>query len=111
MDDRKEVLPLRRVAARFINMDEQTGLAELDRIAADASRVIQKRYWLLSTTSAATAFATAVTILPWIALILNEAPDACQSACKRDPLSARKRDPLTRWRKVDRTRAFALRAA
>ena len=35
----------------------------------------------------------------------------CQSACKRDPLSARKRDPLTRWRKVDRTRAFALRAA
>ncbi|MFZ5667743.1 MAG: hypothetical protein ACOY7L_21215 [Pseudomonadota bacterium] len=36
---------------------------------------------------------------------------ACQSACKRDPLSARKRDPLSRWRKVDRTRAFALRAA
>ena len=35
----------------------------------------------------------------------------CQSACKRDPLSARKRDPLSRWRKVDRTRAFALRAA
>ena len=36
---------------------------------------------------------------------------SCQSACKRDPLSARKRDPLSRWRKVDRTRAFALRAA
>src|SRR3546814_260627 len=35
----------------------------------------------------------------------------CQSACKRDPLSARKRDPLTRWRRVDRTRALALRAA
>ena len=47
MDDRTEVLSLRRVAARFINTDEQTGLAELDRIAADASRVIQKRYWLL----------------------------------------------------------------
>ncbi|WP_186378915.1 hypothetical protein [Sphingobium sp. B2] len=37
--------------------------------------------------------------------------EVCQSACKRDPLSARKRDPLSRWRKVDRTRAFALRAA
>ncbi|MDZ7893517.1 MAG: hypothetical protein U5M50_00280 [Sphingobium sp.] len=37
--------------------------------------------------------------------------EICQSACKRDPLSARKRDPLSRWRKVDRTRAFALRAA
>ncbi len=76
MDDRTEVLSLRRVAARFINTDEQTGLAELDRIAADASRDIQKRYWLLSTTSAATAFATAVTLLPWLALTLNEAPGA-----------------------------------
>ena len=66
MDDRTEVLSLRRVAARFISTDEQTGLAELDRIAADASRVIQKRYWLLSTTSAAIAFATAVTPLPWL---------------------------------------------
>jgi hypothetical protein len=76
VDDRTEVLSLRRVAARFINTDEQTGLAELDRIAADASRVIQRRYWLLCTTSAATAFATAVTLLPWLALTLNEAPGA-----------------------------------
>lgn len=33
VDDRKEVLPLRIVAARFISTDDQTGLAELDRMA------------------------------------------------------------------------------
>ncbi|WP_257547170.1 hypothetical protein [Sphingopyxis sp. DBS4] len=76
VDDRTEVLPLRRVAARFINTNGQTGLAELDRIAADASRVIQKRYWLLSTTSAAAAFATVIILLPWLALTLNQAPGA-----------------------------------
>ena len=43
--------------------------------------------------------------------LFDEKVVTCQSACKRDPLSARKRDPLSRWRKVDRTRAFALRAA
>ena len=76
MDDWKEVLPLRRVAARFINTDEQTGLAELDRITADASRTIQKRYWLWSTSFAATAFATTVTLLPALALTFDEAPGA-----------------------------------
>ena len=54
MEDRKDVLPLRIVAARFVSSDEQTGLAELDCIAADASRLIQKRYWLLSISFAAT---------------------------------------------------------
>ena len=42
MDDGKEVLTLRIVTARFISNDEQAGLVELDRIAADASRFIQK---------------------------------------------------------------------
>lgn len=35
----------------------------------------------------------------------------CQSASKRDPLSARKRDPLSGWCKLDVTRFLALRAA
>ncbi len=35
----------------------------------------------------------------------------CQSASKRDPLSARKRDPLSGWRNVDVTGFLALRAA
>ena len=43
--------------------------------------------------------------------LFDEKVVTCQSACKRDPLSARNRDPLSRWRNVDRTRAFALRAA
>ena len=76
LEERTEVLPLRRVAARFINTDEQTGLAELDRITADASRAIQKRYWLWSTSFAATAFATTVTLLPGLALTFDEAPGA-----------------------------------
>ena len=36
---------------------------------------------------------------------------ACQSASKRDPLSARKRDPLSGWRNIDVTLFLALRAA
>lgn len=76
MDDRKEVLPLRIVAARFISADEQAGLVELDRIAADASRVIQKRYWLLCLTLVSTAFATIITLGPGIFLTLSEIPGA-----------------------------------
>lgn len=76
MDDRKEVLPLRIVAARFISADEQTGLIELDRIAADASRVIQSRYLLLCSALAATAFATMITLGPGIFLTLSETPGA-----------------------------------
>lgn len=76
MDDRKEVLPLRIVAARFISADEQSGLVELDRIAADASRVIQKRYWLLCLALVSTAFATIITLGPGIFLTLSETPGA-----------------------------------
>lgn len=76
MEDRKDALPLRIVAARFISSDEQKGLAELDRITADASGVIQNRYGLLSTSFVATAFASVVTLLPGIALTFREAPGA-----------------------------------
>lgn len=76
MDDRKEILPLRVVAARFISTDDQAGLAELDRITAEAWRVIQKRYWLLSTSFTATASATVATLLSGIALTWSETPGA-----------------------------------
>src|SRR3546814_5829113 len=68
VEDRKEVLPLRIVAARFISTDDQAGLAELDRITAEAWRVIQRRYWLLSTSFTAAASATVATLLSGIAL-------------------------------------------
>jgi len=76
VDDRKEVLPLRVVAARFISTEDQAGLAELDRITAEAWRVIQKRYWLLSTAFTATASATVATLLSGIALTWSETPGA-----------------------------------
>lgn len=76
MEDRKQTLPLRLVAARFISTDEQTGLAELDRITEQASRVIQKRYWSLRLALGATAFATTATLLPGIFLTLGNAPGA-----------------------------------
>lgn len=76
MDDRKDALPLRIIAARFIRTDEQAGLSELDRIAADASRVIQKRYWLLWLALVATAFSTAITLIPGMVLTITETPGA-----------------------------------
>ncbi len=76
MEDRKQTLPLRMVAARFISTDEQTGLTELDRITEQASRVIRKRYWSLRLTLGATAFATTATLLPGIFLTLGNAPGA-----------------------------------
>lgn len=76
MEDRKQALPLRIVAARFISTDEQAGLGELDRITEQASRVIQKRYWSLRLALGATAFATTMTLLPGIFLTLGSAPGA-----------------------------------
>jgi hypothetical protein len=76
MEDRKQALPLRIVAARFISTDEQAGLAELDHITAQASRVIEKRYWTLRLALGATAFATTMTLLPGIFLTLSNAPGA-----------------------------------
>lgn len=76
MDDRKDELRLRIIAARFISSDEQIGLAELERITADASRLIRKRYWLWFTSLVATATATAVTLLLAIALTWEKEPGA-----------------------------------
>lgn len=76
MEDPKDVLPLRIIAARFISSDEQAGLVELDRIAAQASRIIEKRYWSLRLVLGATAFATTITLLPGIFLTLSNAPGA-----------------------------------
>ena len=76
MDDRKEVLPLRIVAARFISNDEQVGIVELDRITADASRLVQKRYWVLWLALAATGFSTTMMLVLGLVLTVREAPGA-----------------------------------
>lgn len=76
MKDRKQALPLRMVAARFISTDAQTGLTELDRITEHASRVIERRYWSLRLALGGTAFATTMTLLPGIFLTLGNAPGA-----------------------------------
>lgn len=76
MDDRKEVLPLRVVAARFISTDDQAGLAELDRITAEAWRVIQKRYWIWTSSFMTTAVVTAGAVLIGAALTVGKAPGA-----------------------------------
>ncbi len=76
MNERRDTLPLRIVAAHFISTDEQSGLAELDRIAADASRLIQTRYWLLWFALIAAAFGTTITLIPGIVLALTDTPGA-----------------------------------
>ncbi|BBE33083.1 hypothetical protein [Sphingosinicella microcystinivorans] len=76
MDDHKDVLPLRIVAARFININEQVGLAELDRITESASRVIHKRYTILLAAFAVALLATAITLIPGLLLVASETPGA-----------------------------------
>ncbi|ODU21878.1 MAG: hypothetical protein ABS87_03965 [Sphingomonas sp. SCN 67-18] len=76
VDDRKEILPLRIVGARFISTEEQVGLVELDRITVDASRAIQNRYWLWATSFMTMASATVGSVLIGGALTLGEAPGA-----------------------------------
>lgn len=76
MEDTKDVLPLRLIAARFISSDEQAGIIHLDRIAAHASRTIHRRYWVLRLALGATALATMMTLLPGIFLTLSNAPGA-----------------------------------
>ncbi|HEV7312252.1 hypothetical protein [Sphingopyxis sp.] len=76
MDDRKEVLPLRIVAARFVNDDEQAGLAELDRIAADSSRLVQNRYWALWLALVATAISAILMLTLGTVWTINRASGA-----------------------------------
>jgi hypothetical protein len=76
VDDRKDVLPLRIVAARFININEQAGLTELDRITADASRIIRKRYAILLVAFAVAILTTGITLIPGLFLVASETPGA-----------------------------------
>lgn len=76
MEERKEVLPLRIVAARFVDNDEQVGLAELDRIAADSSRLVQNRYLALWLALVATAISATLMLILGIVWTINEAPGA-----------------------------------
>ena len=70
MDNQKEVLSLRLVAARFISNNELEGLAELDRITADVYGLIQRKYFVWWIAFSAALFASAITLLPGIGLAL-----------------------------------------
>ena len=76
MEDRKEVLPLRIVAARFVDNDEQAGLAELDRIGADSSRLVQNRYLALWLALVATAISATLMLILGIVWTINGASGA-----------------------------------
>lgn len=76
MEERKEVLPLRIVAARFVDNDEQVGLAELDRIAADSSRLVQNRYLALWLALVATAISATLMLILGIVWTINGASGA-----------------------------------
>jgi len=76
VEERKEVLPLRIVAARFVDNDEQAGLAELDRVAADSSRLVQNRYVALWLALVATAVSATLMLVLGIVWTINEAPGA-----------------------------------
>lgn len=76
MDDRIEILPLRIVAARFVSDDLQAGIIELDRIAADASHLVQKRYWVLWLALTATAFSALLMLTLGTVWTINGAPGA-----------------------------------
>lgn len=76
MEEQKEVLPLRIVAARFVDNDEGAGLAELDRIAADSSRLVQNHYWALWLALVATAVSATLMLILGIVWTINEAPGA-----------------------------------
>lgn len=76
MEEQKEVLPLRIVAARFVDNDEQAGLVELDRIAADSSRLVQNRYLALWLALVSTAVSATLMLILGIVWTINEAPGA-----------------------------------
>jgi hypothetical protein len=70
MDSKLEILPLRIIAARFISSNELDGLAELNRITADASRLIQWKYGWLWLAVAVAIFGIIATLLPGVAFTL-----------------------------------------
>lgn len=67
MDNQKETLPLRVIAARFISTNEQEGLDEIDRITADIYRRVYWQYMRFWSALTVAAFATLITLLPGIA--------------------------------------------
>lgn len=71
MNNQKEVLPLRIIAARFISSDETVGLDELNRITTDVYRLIQLKCWLWWTAFTVVLFCTVVTLLPGIVMSLR----------------------------------------
>jgi len=70
MDDRKEVLRLRIIAARFISTNEREGLDEIDRITADVYRRVYWQYLRLWSAFTAAASATVLIFLPGIGFAL-----------------------------------------
>ena len=76
MEEQKEVLPLRIVAARFVDNDEQAGLVELDRIAADSSRLVQNRYLALWLALVSTAVSATLMLILGIVWTINGTPGA-----------------------------------
>jgi len=70
MDNQKEILPLRIIAARFINTNEREGLDEIDRITADVYRRVYWQYMRLWSAFTASLFATVITLLPGIGFTL-----------------------------------------
>jgi hypothetical protein len=76
VEEQKEVLPLRIVAARFVDNDEQAGLVELDRIAADSSRLVQNRYLALWLALVSTAVSATLMLILGIVWTINGTPGA-----------------------------------
>lgn len=74
MDGSNNLLPLRIIAARFIDTNVTIGLAELDRITAAVSRIIKLRYRLLSGAFFGTAVMAVSTLGAAFALIRNNIP-------------------------------------
>jgi hypothetical protein len=70
MDSKTEMLPLRIIAARFISSNELDGLSELNRITADASRLIRWKYGWLWLAITVAIFGMSATLLPGIAFTL-----------------------------------------
>lgn len=74
MDGSNSLLPLRIIAARFISADVAIGLAELDRITVAVSRIIRRRYSLLSSAFVTTVLSTVLAMGAAFALIVNGIP-------------------------------------
>lgn len=73
MNSQKEVLPLRVVAARFINDDELEGLARLDAITTGVHGVVGKKLLAWEIAFWALSLATFITLLPGLGMMAFDA--------------------------------------